>query len=240
MKDIGKNIKAIRIAKSMTQDVLAEKLYVTRQTISNYENGRSRPDIDTVIKLAQVLETETNAILYGLPQTKNRIEKLKSLWISVTIFLVLGFLYILLNHIFRDSSRYYEFVLPRNLINLTLRPAVMFLLGWVTFSIIRLFCNWQFFNSQLTKIVRCILWAVLGIIIIFPIPYIVYTVIGVIHTTLYTSTSLSMDYIPVYQEIAFLIIRITIKQPFIYSLLGSLLRIFTPEASDRHQKCKTI
>lgn len=41
MRDIGKNIKALRERKCLTQDQLAEKLFVTRQTVSNYETGDS-------------------------------------------------------------------------------------------------------------------------------------------------------------------------------------------------------
>ena len=41
MRDIGKNIKTLRIRRGMTQDELAEALYVTRQTVSNYETGVS-------------------------------------------------------------------------------------------------------------------------------------------------------------------------------------------------------
>lgn len=38
---IGKNIKKLRTARGLTQDQLAEQLYVTRQTISNWERGVS-------------------------------------------------------------------------------------------------------------------------------------------------------------------------------------------------------
>ena len=41
MRDIGKNIKTLRIRRGMTQDELAEAPYVTRQTVSNYETGVS-------------------------------------------------------------------------------------------------------------------------------------------------------------------------------------------------------
>ena len=67
MRDIGKNIKALRTAKGMTQEDLAA-LFVTRQTVSNYENGRSRPDLDMLLNIAQVLDTDATAILYGPPQ----------------------------------------------------------------------------------------------------------------------------------------------------------------------------
>ncbi len=235
MKDIGKNIKEIRVTKSMTQDELAEKLFVTRQTISNYENGRSRPDIDTVIKLAEVLEIDTNAILYGPPQSEAKSQNIRKLIFPIILLIVLGSIYIVLSVIFRDVSVRYELVLPKYLTNMTLRPVVMFLLGWVIFSVIGLFCNWQFLSSRWLKIVRYVLWTILGIMIVFPIPFIVYTVIGIIHTTLYTSTSLRTSYIPIYQEIAFFILSLTLKQPFVYSLLGGLLRIVTPQKPKRQQ-----
>ena len=65
MRDIGKNIKTLRIQRNMTQDELAEKLFVTRQTVSNYETGRSRPDVEMLAKIAEVLETDANTVLYG-------------------------------------------------------------------------------------------------------------------------------------------------------------------------------
>ena len=52
MRDIGKNIREMRERKRPTQDQLAQRLFVTRQTISNYETGRSRPDIETLLTLA--------------------------------------------------------------------------------------------------------------------------------------------------------------------------------------------
>ena len=41
MRDIGKNIRDLRKRQNMTQDELAARLFVTRQTVSNYENGVS-------------------------------------------------------------------------------------------------------------------------------------------------------------------------------------------------------
>lgn len=39
MRDIGKNIKTLRMAKGITQEELAAALFVTRQTVSNYEKA---------------------------------------------------------------------------------------------------------------------------------------------------------------------------------------------------------
>ena len=53
MADVGKNIRHLRIQKHMTQDELAERLFVSRQTVSHYETGKSNPDIDMLLKIAE-------------------------------------------------------------------------------------------------------------------------------------------------------------------------------------------
>lgn len=63
MRDLGKNIKSLREARGMTQDGFAALLHVTRQTVSNYENGRSQPDLDMLTEIARVLDTDVNALL---------------------------------------------------------------------------------------------------------------------------------------------------------------------------------
>jgi len=72
MRDIGKNIRQLRTQKNMTQDEMAEKLFVTRQTVSNYETGRSRPDVEMLTKIAEVLETDANTVIYGPAPTVDK------------------------------------------------------------------------------------------------------------------------------------------------------------------------
>ena len=72
MRDIGKNIRDLREQAGLTQEAFAEKLFVTRQTVSNYENGKTRPDVQTVIRIAEILETDANHVLYGLPLPPNK------------------------------------------------------------------------------------------------------------------------------------------------------------------------
>lgn len=65
MAKIQKNIKKLRGEKGFTQDALAEKINVTRQTISSWENGRTQPDIDMLELLADALEVGIEEIIYG-------------------------------------------------------------------------------------------------------------------------------------------------------------------------------
>ena len=62
---VGKNIKNFRAEKGLTQEELAEKLAVTRQAVSNWETEKTQPDIDTLQKIAQVLEVSVEEIIYG-------------------------------------------------------------------------------------------------------------------------------------------------------------------------------
>lgn len=61
----SENLKAMRKAKGYTQEELAIKLNVTRQTISKWEKGLSVPDVDFLFKMADVLETNVGTLLGG-------------------------------------------------------------------------------------------------------------------------------------------------------------------------------
>lgn len=72
--NVGRNIRILRTRAGITQDQLAERLFVSRQTVSNYETGRSQPDVDTLVRLAEALGTDAGTLIYGpaLPVQKKR------------------------------------------------------------------------------------------------------------------------------------------------------------------------
>lgn len=53
--EISKQIKKYRLESKLSQEELAEKIYVTRQTISNWENGRNYPDINSLVLLSTLV-----------------------------------------------------------------------------------------------------------------------------------------------------------------------------------------
>lgn len=57
------NLKTIRKNKGITQEELATKLNVVRQTISKWEKGLSVPDSDLLIRLAEILEVNVSQLL---------------------------------------------------------------------------------------------------------------------------------------------------------------------------------
>ena len=60
---LNENIKAIRKSKGLSQEELAIKLNVVRQTISKWEQGLSVPDSDMLISLSEVFETPVSTLL---------------------------------------------------------------------------------------------------------------------------------------------------------------------------------
>ena len=72
MSKVGKNIRKQRVQQGMSQEALAEKLHVSRQTISNYETGKSYPDIDMLVNIAEVLQVEIQVLIYGATAMKKR------------------------------------------------------------------------------------------------------------------------------------------------------------------------
>ena len=59
----SENLKSMRKAKGYTQEEVAIKLNVVRQTVSKWEKGLSVPDADVLIKLAEVLDTKVSILL---------------------------------------------------------------------------------------------------------------------------------------------------------------------------------
>ena len=65
--EIGKKLKEARLNKELTQEVIAEKLNVSRQTISNWENEKSYPDIISVIELSNLYSISLSASINLVP-----------------------------------------------------------------------------------------------------------------------------------------------------------------------------
>lgn len=70
MSELGKNIRRFRVQMNMTQEELAQKIITSRTTVSNYENGRTQPDIDMLVTISEVLETDPNTLITGSEKKK--------------------------------------------------------------------------------------------------------------------------------------------------------------------------
>ena len=75
---LNENIKTIRKSKGLSQEELAVKLNVVRQTVSKWEQGLSVPDADMLISISEVLDTPVSTLL-GENVDEKEVDELKML-----------------------------------------------------------------------------------------------------------------------------------------------------------------
>lgn len=74
--ELGKQIRKYRNEMSLSQDELAERIFVSRQTISNWENDKSYPDVNSLLLLGEVFETSIDNLIKGdIDVMKKKIQK---------------------------------------------------------------------------------------------------------------------------------------------------------------------
>lgn len=222
MKDIGKNIQTLRQEKHMTQEELAEVLYVTRQTVSNYENGRSRPDLDMLLKIAEILETDVTALIYGPPVPQRKKDSYKWLLISGSIFAVIAALYVWLTVLFPRQSVFGYMYSARIAVQLAGIPTVMFVLGWVLVHFLSVFSGLQQLCHAKFKALRIIALIMLGVLVAIPLPIIIFSAIAGYRSYMYHSVSMTFPHIPVYLDAFYAILFVIEHIPFVYTILGGV------------------
>lgn len=229
MKDISKNIKALRISKGFTQESLAQALYVTRQTVSNYETGKSRPDIEMVMRISDVLGVDANTILYGEEAAGHRLVARKQ-WVTSSIITAgLGILYLILMPLARKIAAKVFLLGPKILIQLLLLPCFLFMLGCTGMQIISYLLNLTQKSSpgfaKAIRGLRICLIAAGCLYLVFIIPYIVWLMVGLIQSLANTSVAMHFPEIPVYQPIASALIYLLLRHTWIVLPLGVIAGI---------------
>lgn len=74
--EIGTQIRKYRSAMELSQEELAERVYVTRQTISNWENGKSYPDLHSLLLLSSLFHVSLDQLVKGdIEKMKQEINK---------------------------------------------------------------------------------------------------------------------------------------------------------------------
>ena len=111
--EIGKKLKEARINSGLTQEQVAEDIKVTRQTISNWENERSYPDIMNVIDLSNLYSLSLDDLLKGddkmiehLEENTNNVKSNRKLIAAIMINVLLVILLVAFNMFLRDNQYY--------------------------------------------------------------------------------------------------------------------------------------
>ncbi|CEJ73141.1 DNA-binding protein [[Clostridium] sordellii] len=73
--EIGKQVKKYRTEMKLSQDELAEKIFVSRQTISNWENNKNYPDVKSLLLLSSLFNVSLDVLIKGdLEEMKKEIK----------------------------------------------------------------------------------------------------------------------------------------------------------------------
>ena len=111
--ELGKKLKEARINSGLTQEQVAEDIKVTRQTISNWENERSYPDIMNVIDLSNLYSLSLDDLLKGddkmiehLEENTNIVKSNRKLIAAIMINVLLVILLVAFNMFLRDNQYY--------------------------------------------------------------------------------------------------------------------------------------
>ena len=97
--ELSTQVKKYRTKLKLSQEELAEKVYVTRQTVSNWENGKSYPDIHSLLLLSSLFDVSLDQLIKGDIETMKKIvdeQEIKKFNHYGTIFTVHFILLILL------------------------------------------------------------------------------------------------------------------------------------------------
>ncbi|MEY8522237.1 helix-turn-helix transcriptional regulator [Lachnospiraceae bacterium 38-10] len=73
--ELGKKIYQLRKLSGMTQEQLSEKLNISRQTLSKWENGTGMPDVESVVRLSVLFQTSLEELLLEKGEEADFVEK---------------------------------------------------------------------------------------------------------------------------------------------------------------------
>ena len=232
MRDIGKNIKELRQRKNLTQDELAEKLFVTRQTVSNYETGKSRPDIEMLTQIASALETDANTILYGIPQTTRNRRMLIKLCVAVAGLIVLLIGYQHITALAKEyQGRYYDYRFTFIGFFL-LRPAVAFLLGWTALQVLQGFTKLAPVRNPWAKRLRWIVVISVAVYVFLSFPLILSYIFKIdITTTMPAFIAQAWNYIGLWLQGVYYNMYVK-PNAILFGILGCMLWLGCPQKKD--------
>lgn len=101
---IHNNLRQLRLNCGMTQEQVAEKIGITRQALSSYESGRTRPDIDMLMRLSHIYGTDLEGILYG---QERRLKAVRRIEMTSKILFVLLTVLTLISSAFLWSANFF-------------------------------------------------------------------------------------------------------------------------------------
>ena len=205
MRNIGANIRRGRTCRHLTQSDLAQTMHTTRQTISNYETGRSRPDVETLQRLADALGVELTELLDGAPSADARRAALRRLCLMGTVALMLAGLWIYLHAI--CLRQYQRGGMAPLAAMLVAEPLLLCALAWTLLQALRMVTRLR--PRRGAPWVYPLVWALFGLCLAILVVSVMLPAAGVMLPRLYSARSTTA---------------------MLFFLLGALLWLTQPDA----------
>lgn len=176
MTNVGRQIKKLRIARNMTQDDLAEQLFVSRQTVSNYETGKSNPDIDMLVRIAQIFETDVNCLIYGPTVSPDQKRERQRAIVVAVVTAALAVAMAFLGPWVKNFTRQTFIGCPNYILFYAGWPLLMLLAGWTVLDLAGSFLGAKRSRGKYLKWVR---WVLIGLLLLYgamAVPFLAWTV----------------------------------------------------------------
>ena len=104
MTVIGNNIKSNRQKLGITQEQLAEKINVTRQAVSNWENGKTDPDLETISAIAEIFKIDSYELINNKTAKNNYNFRKNRYFKTAVIFGILSLIGLMITIILEEPS----------------------------------------------------------------------------------------------------------------------------------------
>lgn len=170
--EVSKCLKDARIKKNITQEDLAEELGVSRQTISSWENGKSYPDILSIIKISDIfnisldkLLKEDDNLINSMQEKMDTVKSTKAIVYTILLaIIVYGGIYLI--QTFVNIPKIDNLML--NIILL-----IVFIIGTIVYILSNINVN-SFLNKKTSNksIIKTIIVIMMIIVILFTFPFI--------------------------------------------------------------------
>lgn len=144
--NLADRIQSLRKAKGLSQEELADKIGVSRQSISKWEGEQSTPDIDKVLLLSEYFEVTTDYLLKGIEEHRGDQKRVVPTGALITAATALIWVGLLIASVYWERKENFAAALPGLLV---------MVLGLVSFS-----CGLYFTNQAEWKKARCTFWSV--------------------------------------------------------------------------------
>ena len=108
--ELSNQIRRLRAERGLSQDALAEAIFVSRQTVSNWETDKTYPDVQSLVLLSQLFNVSLDELIQGDVAVMRRVmeedaRQMRQLSVAASVLLVLSVVFfVALTAAWRDPS----------------------------------------------------------------------------------------------------------------------------------------